>query len=185
MRLITAPVLALLLLGPCLAAEPTAPPAAAASAASAPFARPDAQSRAIYQLQHRLVPGWAHKSQGAFYADLRDGRLERLRQTATELVSAEYAAGIKVTPYPELNGVLIEYPMPQVAPHCYFSFVRAKGDGEYEVHTYEKTMTLPGLDNGYGVLGGWTADGTHFNKGSRTYQQAADFVRDLKLPQAH
>lgn len=180
MRLLIAPLLSLLLLGPCAAAEPA--PAVPADAASAAAGK--ALHRNIYQLQHRLIPNWVHKSSGAFYTALVTGDLTRLRSVATELVSAEYAAGIKVTPYPALQGVLIEYPVPLTAPLCYFAFVHAsnKSTSGYEVYTYEKTMNFPGMDPAYGVVGSWSADGgQHANMGTRSYQDAESFVRDLKL----
>jgi hypothetical protein len=184
MRLIATPLLSLCLLGPCLAADSAtdapAPPASAASEAAKPG--PTLHQR-TYQLQHRLIPNWVHKSAGAFYTALVIGDLTRLREAATELVSAEYAAGIKVTPYPPLEGVLIEYPTPLTAPLCYFAFVHmnARSSTGYEIYTYEKTMTLPGLDAGYGVVGTWSATGTHGNLGGRNYQDAESFIRDLKL----
>ena len=180
MRLIAAPLLSLCLLGSCLAADSAAPPAPAASEAAKPG--PTLHQR-TYQLQHRLIPNWVHKSSGAFYTALVIGDLARLREAAGELVSPEYAAAIKVTPYPALEGVLIEYPEPLTSPLCYFAFVHAnrKSSTGYELFTYEKTMKLPGLDYGYGVVGGWTPDGTHTNMGGRTYQDAESFIRDLKL----
>lgn len=184
MRLIAAPLLSLCLLGPCLAADTVAdaptPPASAASQATRPA--PTLHQR-TYQLQHRLIPNWVHKSSGAFYTALVVGDLGRLREVAGELVSPEYAAGIKVTPYPALEGVLIEYPEPLTPPLCYFAFVHvnAKSSTGYEIYTYEKTMKFPGLDNSYGVVGTWSPDGTHGNLGGRSYQDAESFIRDLKL----
>ncbi|MEO6278359.1 hypothetical protein [Roseateles sp.] len=180
--IVVAPLLSLGLLGPCAAAdEVAAPPAAAASEAAKPA--PTLHSR-IYQLQHRLIPGWVHKSSGAFYTALVVGDLTRLRAVAGELVSPEYAAGIKVTPYPDLEGVLIEYPKPLTPPLCYFAFVRAnaKSSSGYDIYTYEKTVSLPGMEAVYGVVGTWSADGNqHSNMGGREYKDAESFVRDLKL----
>ncbi|MFG6485482.1 hypothetical protein ACG04R_02290 [Roseateles sp. BYS78W] len=184
MRLAIAPLLSLCLLGPCVAADTAAeaptPPASAASEAAKPG--PTLHQR-VYQLQHRLIPNWVHKSSGAFYTALAVGDLARLREVASELVSPEYAAGIKVTPYPALEGVLIEYPTPQTSPLCYFEFVHVNGKSStgYEIYTYEKTLKLPGLDYGYGVVGRWTPEGAHANMGGRNYQDAESFVRDLKL----
>ena len=194
MRLIAPPLssllssllLSLALIGPCLAAnsadsaDTAAPPAAAASA----LPQPVPLTRRIYQFQHRLIPGWVHKSSGAFYADLRAGNLDRLREAASEAISPEYAAGIKVTPYPALDGVLIEYPAPEAPPLCYFAFIHAdpKAETGYAIYTYEKTMNFPGMQTqAVGVVGGWSRDGTHSNIGSRPYQDAEAFVRDLKL----
>ena len=184
MRLIAAPLLSLCLLGSCLAEDTAADAPAAPASAASQAARPaPTLHQRTYQLQHRLIPSWVHKSSGAFYTALVVGDLGRLREAATELVSADYAAGIKVTPYPALEGVLIEYPAPLTPPLCYFAFVHvnAQSDTGYEIYTYEKTMTFPGLDAGYGVVGTWSSTGTHGNLGGRNYQDAESFIRDLKL----
>ncbi|WP_457417985.1 hypothetical protein [Roseateles sp. P5_E7] len=179
MRFMLAALLSLLLLGGCATTStaPVPPVDTAAAAAKAQHAK-------IYQLQHRLIPNWVHKSSGTFYTALVVGDLTRLREVATDIVSAEYAAGIKVTPYPALQGVLIEYPTPLTMPLCYFAFVHAgaKSASGYEIYTYEKTMKFPGMEQVHGVVGSWSADGnTHSNMGTRTYQDAQSFVRDLKL----
>lgn len=182
--IVAATLLSVFLPGPARAADapadPPAPPASAASDAATP--RPTLHAR-TYQFQHRLIPNWVHKSSGAFYTALVVGDLARLREVASELVSPDYAAGIKVTAYPALEGVLIEYPAPQTPPLCYFAFVHAtsKSSTGYAVYTYEKTMKLPGLDASFGVVGGWTPDGSHLNLGGRDYQDAESFVRDLRL----
>lgn len=184
---VAASLLSVLRLGPAMAADapvdrPAAPAPAASDAAPAAPAAPTLHRR-TYELQHRLIPNWVHKSEGAFYTALVVGDLARLREVAGELVSPDYAAGIKVTAYPALEGVLIEYPAPLTPPLCYFAFVHATGKSStgYEIYTYEKTMKIPGLDSGYGVVGGWTPDGKHLNLGGRDYQDAESFVRDLKL----
>jgi len=176
MRLIATAMLSLLLTGPCVAADEAAPPAAAASQPA------PTEHQRTYHFEHRLIPSWVHKTSGAFYADLRAGQLDRLLNAARDIVSPEFAAGIKVTPYPALDGVLIEYPAPKTAPLCYFTFIHAsrKSETGYAVYTYEKTLNFPGAD-AYGVVGGWSLDGKHSNMGSRTYKDAEAFVQDLKL----
>lgn len=183
MRLIAPALLSLFLIGPCAAAEDNTPPPPPAAAASEAARAAVPQERRIYYLQHRLIPNWVFKTSGAFYADLRSGSLDRLRAAASEIVSPEYAAGIKVTPYPDLNGVLIEYPTPQAVPHCYYTFIHAvpKGEPGYAVYTYEKTVNFPGAEPMVGVVGRWSADGAHGNLGPRKYQDVASFVADLKL----
>jgi len=179
MRLAIALVLSLLLGGCATTGTAPVPPTPVDPAVAAA----KAQHGKIYQLQHQLVPNWVHKSSGAFYTALVIGDLARLREVASELVSPDYAAGIKVTAYPALEGVLIEYPAPLTPPLCYFAFVRAnsKSSSGYEIYTYEKTMTFPGMDPIYGVVGNWSADGNrHSNLGGRKYQDAESFVRDLK-----
>ena len=81
--------------------------------------------------------------------------------------------------------MLIEYPMPVAAPLCYFTFIHAsrKGETGFAVYTYEKTMSFGGPEP-YGVVGGWSLDGTHSNMGTRDYKDADAFVRDLKLEKA-
>ncbi|MCE4553624.1 hypothetical protein [Pelomonas cellulosilytica] len=171
------------LAGPAAADAPSAPPVPPASAA-APAAPTEHQR--TYYFEHRLLPGWVHKSAGSFYADLSSGKLNRLLDAAREVVSPEFSAGLKVTPRPELDGVLVEYPAPKTMPLCYFAFVHAnpKSETGYDFYTYEKTMVLPGMEDVVGVVGSWSPNGTHANMGTRTYQDAESFLRDLKLEKA-
>ncbi len=181
MRLLLASLLSLALLAGCATPSPAPAPAPPTETAAA-----NAQHARIYQLQHRLVPNWVHKSSGAFYTALVVGDLGRLREVATDLVSADYAAGIKVTRYPALEGVLIEYPTPLTMPLCYFAFVHVnpKSSSGYDIYTYEKTMAFPGMEDVRGVVGSWSPDGgRHSNLGTRRYQDAESFVRDLPLQQ--
>lgn len=179
MRVVALLLSSCLLAGPCLAAD--APPAPPQDSASRPAPTP---AQRIYYFQHRLVPQWVHQSSGVFYTDLSAGRLDRLREAATEVVSAEFAAGIRVTPYPELGGVLIEYPPPQTPPQCFYSFVLStpKSETGYAIYTYEMTLKFPGLESTRGVVGTWSASGTHGNLGGRGYEDAAAFVRDVTTP---
>jgi hypothetical protein len=79
----------------------------------------------IYLLQHRLIPEWTHRSNGAFFDDLSSGRHQRLLDLAAEVVSPEFAGGISIQTYPEADGLLITFPAPVEPPQCYFIYIFA------------------------------------------------------------
>jgi len=136
------------------------------------------QSKQIYYLQHRVMPQWTFESNNALFSDLQRGDLSRLRKVATELISSRYAKGISVTALPKHDAVLVTFPTPKIFPNCYYVVIAKHADG-FSFYTYEKTMKLSSDDTVVGVVGTWSPDGSHGNKGPRTYHSADEFVGEL------
>lgn len=134
------------------------------------------KSDGIYYFQHQLLPKWTFNSEGEFFSDLHSGEIQFLEAVATDIVSSDYARELSVNVV-DSHTVLITFPEPKTFPHCYYALVIQRESG-YEYITYEKTMTL-GDDAVVGVVGGWSAQGTHQNLGARTYSSAQDFVYDV------
>jgi hypothetical protein len=168
-------LLAILVLSSCASTEVKSPPAAASTTgASDPGKAPI--ERRIYFYQHKLLPNWTFTTDGAFFRDLKNGELARLRSAASEIVSAEYSAKISATNIPQSNAVLITFEEPTTPPACFFALIRETGSKYYYL-TYEKTLDISNA--GYiGVVGGWSADGSHCNYGSRTYSDRESFISD-------
>ncbi len=146
----------------------------------APADKEPSTAQKIQYLQHRLIPGWAHQTDGAFFRDLSAGELTQLRAIATDLVSADYAKQIEVTAVPQQQGLLLTFPQPNVPPQCFFIFIQQRENNTYAVYTYEKAFSVTGLESGrVGVVGSWPADGGHANHGTRAYQDAESFLKDI------
>jgi hypothetical protein len=134
-------------------------------------------SKSIYFFQHKLIAQWLYESDGAFFSDLKNGDVTRFMEVASEVINPEYANNIVVTDLAEHDAVLITFPDPYDFPNCYFVLMKKQG-ATFSYYTYEKTMDL-GEQNIGGVLGGWTAEGSHLNYGPRSYRTAPDFVKDV------
>jgi len=150
------------------------------------FAEPEKQPgepslhQKIYLFQHRLIPQWTHRSNGAFFEDLSNGKHQRLLDVATELVSPNFSNGISIKPYLEKGGVLISFPAPTEPPECYFIYI-SKGvpNGAFSLFTYEKSRDIFSQGN-KGVVGSWAAGGEHGNLGPRNYEDAESFVKEIQ-----
>lgn len=171
-------LLALGLLAGCSTTNQT-PPAARAEASP--------PNRAVYVLQHRTLPAFVFRSDGAFFADLIAGQHDILRQVVVDTLGADYFNGMKFTPHSSGGAVFISFPEPQGMPECHHVAVVRATDGKFRYFTLEKTLDLPGT----GIktaLCEWTADGAHVNGGFRTYTDFARFrtevERLLRNPQA-
>jgi hypothetical protein len=134
----------------------------------------------IYQFQHRLLPKWTHDSKGVFFYDLMSGNTGRLIVAAERIVGEEFSKKIEIRKYPEAKGVLLIFPAPNEPPECFFIYIAKAKDG-FRFFTYEKSADIFG-DDDKGVVGEWTADGTHLNIGSRKYDDADSFVSELQEP---
>lgn len=140
-------------------------------------------SQKIYLFQHRLIPEWTHRSNGAFFEDLSSGQHQRLLDLAAEVVSPEFAGGISIQAYPKADGLLIAFPAPVEPPQCYFIYIRRDpAKRTFSLFTYEKTPDLFGKGHKGGVVGSWSAGGQHGNLGPRDYEDAASFVKDVQGP---
>jgi hypothetical protein len=136
----------------------------------------------IYFFQHKLIPEWTHRTNGAFFGDLSNGRHQRLLDIAAEIVSPEFSNGISIKPYPKVGGLLISFPTPVEPPECYFIYIHKDPKKHaFSLFTYEKTRDPFGRGN-KGVVGSWSADGEHGNHGSRTYEDAGSFVTEMQGP---
>jgi hypothetical protein len=130
----------------------------------------------IYYFQHRLLPGWTFKSNGAFFKDIMSGDSSKIKAAASKIISPEYAEKISVKPIRESNGVLITFPEPENVPDCYFVLIR-QVDNKYMYITYEKTMNI--ADEGFaGAVCGWSSEGTHSNYGFQKYTDPESFISD-------
>ena len=132
----------------------------------------------IYHFQHRMLPEWAHNSEGKFFKDLIDGHLDILLTAASNVVGEAFSKNISIQISNDGNGVLLIFPEPAEPPECYFVFITKVKEG-YRFFTYEKTHDLLGSGN-KGVVGEWLPDGKHLNYGPRKYEDAENFVNDLK-----
>lgn len=147
-------------------APKTQPPAA--------LAEPSAHQK-LYYFEHRLMPQWTHRSDGAFYADLREGKVERVKNAAEKLVGAAFAEKLTIENIEAPEGVLIELAPPTETTDCFFIFV-AKADAGYRYFTFEKTEDLWG-EGLQACTGEWTADGVHHNFGFTKEQSREAFLK--------
>ncbi|MFI5335901.1 MAG: hypothetical protein ACHQ5A_03910 [Opitutales bacterium] len=134
-----------------------------------------------YYFEHQLLPRWTHGSKGAFYADLVQGRTERLIEAATEIVGREFAAALKVRPLTAPEGVLLVFPRPDEVPECFAAAVLRDGDG-FRYFTLEKGEDIM-KDGTKAFLCEWRKqEGKpfHANLGPRHYDDAEKFVEELR-----
>lgn len=162
-RWLLLPVLVLASL-PILAADPVAPAPPAPPAAAEAAAEPTPHQK-LYYFEHRLLPKWAHRTQGAFYDDLQAGRVDRLQEAAREIVGPEFAAALAVEVVEAPAGVLVTFAAPAERGDCYFAFIAKVGEG-YRFFTYEKAMSITGQDI-EACIAEWGEDGGHRNFGFR------------------
>lgn len=135
-------------------------------------------SQRIYFFQHRLIPKWTLETEGRFFDDLVAGNLDKLRDSAREIVSIEYGDKVTSEAIDGHDAVLISFPTPLEAPHCFYVVILKEGLS-YSYYTYEKTLSLMENDPVIGVVGSWSKDGTHVNLGPRTYRDSATFIKDV------
>ncbi|MCX6953519.1 MAG: hypothetical protein NTV51_15320 [Verrucomicrobia bacterium] len=131
----------------------------------------------IYHFEHRLLPKWTHQSNGAFFADLSSVGAAPLLAPATDIVSKEFAEKLAVRALPERSQVLVTFPKPTEIAHCYFAIIEKTGE-TFRYITLELTEDLF-EDGTKAVVGEWTADGSHKNRGPRKYADAERFLAEL------
>ncbi len=129
----------------------------------------------LYYFEHRLLPKWAHRTQGAFFEDLRAGRVDRLQEAARAIVGPEYAGALVVEAVPVPTGVLLTFAAPAERGDCYFAFVAKVGEG-YRYFTYEKAMSVTG-EAIEACIGEWGEDGGHRNFGFRNDKAREEFLK--------
>ena len=129
----------------------------------------------LYYFEHRLLPKWAHRTQGDFFADLVAGRVERLQAVAREIVGPEYAAALTVETVAVPAGVLVLFAEPAERGDCYFAFIAKVGEG-YRYFTYEKAMSITG-EAIEACIGEWDEDVGHRNFGFRNTKALEVFLK--------
>ncbi len=164
-------ILALLLAGGVAAATAVAEPGP-----STGKTEPSPRDRRYY-FEHRLLPNWTHKSDGIFFRDLRSRAIQKLLDVAADIVGEDYADKIQVRPLEDENRVLISFPEPRELALCYHVLIVREG-GSFRIITLEKTEDILGTGV-KGVVGEWTAEGSHRNFGPRDYSDGDSFVREL------
>lgn len=134
-------------------------------------------SERIYYFQHKLIPKWVFESNGEFFFDLNNRNPQQLVAAATDIVNAEYANEIIITPITNKSAVSIRFPEPNSFANCYFALI-IKKDSAFSYYTYEKSMPF-GKEAIFGVVGGWDNEGNHYNYGPRGYMSEEEFIEDV------
>lgn len=132
-----------------------------------------------YYFQHKLLPRWTHRSRGKFFKAMMNNDFRVFNRAAKKILGTEYAEKIKVKLYTDLNAFLIIFPKPGKIPLCYFVYIVKQGDN-YRYFTYEKTYGHF-VRGAVGVVCEWTAGLTHRTLGTRKYNDADSFVKELKI----
>ena len=122
----------------------------------------------IYYFEHRLLPHWTYDSQGAFFDDLMNDRIDHFIATATKVVGEEFSKKITIRKYPKSNGLLMTFGTPGKLT---FGVTVKKVEGGFKFFTYEKTVDFFGKGD-KGVVGTWSKDNEHGNLGARKYEDA-------------
>jgi hypothetical protein len=144
---------------------------------SAPSVTPEsAKNQEVYAFQHRVLPKWTHRSDGAFYEALQKGVPQQLVATATKMVGENFAKHIAVENTTQPEGVLITFEKPSEVPHCYFAFITKTADG-FRYITLEKAMDIT-EDGTKSVICEWTADGAHRNYGFGKFTDSKTFLEN-------
>jgi len=150
-------------------------------AADNPDTREPSLHQRVYHFQHRLLPKLTHEFQGAFFEILQKGEYERLRVAASRTVNEEFAKAISIRIVDSSN-VLFIFPPPNETPECFFAYITKAKDG-YRYLTLEKTLDIFPDAKIKGVVGEWTANGTHrthYNLGPRNYDDVESFLSEMK-----
>jgi hypothetical protein len=132
----------------------------------------------VYYFEHKLLPAWVHKSEGAFYSDLGKGETKHLFEAATEVIGKDFSGGIKIRKIERLNGFLIAFPKPEEAPECFFAAVLKDGP-QYHYVTLELSENFAG-DGTKAFLCEWASNGDHLDYGPRKFADEAHFLAELE-----
>ena len=132
----------------------------------------------VYYLQHKVLPQWTYESEGEFLHDLMNNELSQLKGVASEIVSPEYAENITVKTIDGQNLAIIVFPQPKFPANCFFVLIKRNED-TFSYTTYEKSLSFLTEDNEFfGVVGGWSSEGSHLNFGPRPYSDLDSFIKD-------
>jgi hypothetical protein len=133
------------------------------------------QHQKRYYFEHRLLPKWTHHSNGAFFADLQAGKLERVRDVAEKIGGAGFAAKIVVENVKEPEGVLLGLAEPAQPVECFFVFVAKVGE-RCRYFTFEKAEDILGQGI-VACIGEWDVDGRHNNFGFSNEKSREAFLK--------
>jgi hypothetical protein len=136
-------------------------------------------SQRTYYFEHRLLPKWTHGSKGAFFADLCRGDTARIRAAAAEIVGKEFADKLIVRPLPGTQRVLLTFQAPSEPPLCFFAVIEKDGETFHYI-TLELTEDILGAGT-KSVVGEWSVDGGHLNRGGRKYSDADSFLAEVAI----
>jgi hypothetical protein len=136
-------------------------------------------SQRTYYFEHRLLPKWTHGSKGAFFADLRSGDTARIKAAAAEIVGKEFADKLTVRPLPDSRRVLLTFQAPSEPPLCFFAIIEKDGEVFHYI-TLELTEDILS-DGTKSVVGEWSVDGGHLNRGGRKYSDADSFLAEMAI----
>ena len=136
-------------------------------------------SQRTYYFEHRLLPKWTHGSKGAFFADLCSGGTTRLKAAAAEIVGKEFADKLIVRPLPGTQQVLLTFQAPSESPLCFFAIIEKTGETFHYI-TLELTEDILG-DGTKSVVGEWSVDGGHLNRGGRKYSDVDSFLAEISI----
>lgn len=134
------------------------------------------RDRKVYYFQHRLIPDWLYNTEGKFFEDLKDNYSQPLFNAAQDIIDVEFGSNLKIEYIPEKDAVLFIFEKPKAPANCFYAIAQRVNDG-YLYTTYENTF--PFGDDVYGVVGGWSKEGSHLNMGPRTYKSESEFVQDI------
>jgi hypothetical protein len=131
----------------------------------------------IYRLQHRVLPVLTHQTTGKFFELLLSGETNKLYGIASNEVNTAFADAVTVKLLDNPAGILLTFPAPNKAPECFFVYITKTGDA-YRYITLEKTLDI--FEHGNkSVVGEWTAEKMHLNRGSRKYDDAESFLAEI------
>jgi hypothetical protein len=130
----------------------------------------------IYYFQHRLLPKWTYGSQGAFFEDLKGGKVEQMVEAASKIVDTNFAKQLKVRSLEDGTKVLITFEEPKQPRHCHFVLIE-KMASVLQFITLERTEDILNVGT-KAALCGWSEDGKHLNYGSRKYSDEARFLTE-------
>jgi hypothetical protein len=149
-----------------------------ADAPAGPAQKEPAEHQQVYYFEHKLLPGWVHNSDGAFYSDLGQGKPRQMYEAATQIIGKDFADGIKIRKIDKPDGFLITFPKPKEAPECFFAAVLKDGS-QYHYVTLELGEDLLS-DGSKTFLCEWASDGSHLDFGPRKFDDEAHFLSELE-----
>ncbi|HXA80740.1 MAG TPA: hypothetical protein VNV14_05660 [Opitutaceae bacterium] len=152
---------------------------ALADAPANPPQKEPTESDRVYYFEHKLLPNWVHKSEGAFYSDLAQGNTKQLTDAATEIIGKDFSDGIKIRKIDKTDGILITFPKPKEPPQCFFAAVLKDGS-EYHYVTLELGEDITGDGSSKAFLCEWANNGDHLDFGPRKYNDEAHFLSELE-----
>ncbi|TLU83478.1 MAG: hypothetical protein FDX30_10630 [Chlorobium sp.] len=151
-----------------------------ATQTQAPLPKAPDQKELIYALQHEIIPGILFSDKGTlFFNDLFSGNTGPFLQIIEEPLGYTYASGIKISPehIDDTDLVLISFPVPADEPQVFHVFLVRKS-GTFRYLALEKGNDVGNIGT-KSFFCEWSADHNHKNYGSRKYEEATAFRKEL------